>query len=471
MALRDRIDRTRGTHLPAAEQAERDAAGALRMRLVNEVDLGELLKMNPAQRRARLERVVGRMLSEDGPVLADEERRALIRRVVDEALGLGVLEPLLDDESVTEIMVNSPDDIWVERDGRLERVDARFTGEAQLYQTIDRIVSTVNRRVDESSPMVDARLPSGERVNVIIPPLALSGPTLTIRRFPKPYTIEELTGLGSIDESMAALLATCVRARLSMVISGGTGAGKTTLLNALSGYIPASERIITVEDSAELQLQQPHVISLEARPSNVEGKGEVRIRDLVRNSLRMRPDRIIVGEVRGPETLDMLQAMNTGHEGSLVTVHANSAEDAIVRLETLASMSDVMIPFDAIRDQIRGAVAIVVQLARGPDGRRRVVEIAAVASPRREVFKLQTIACFEAEPIGPDRAVRGSFRSFPLPEHVERALLFAGEAVPEAFAGRRSGAPERDAEGEEAVPAPAAGAAARRRAEREMGSA
>jgi pilus assembly protein CpaF len=470
MALRDRIDRTRGAHLHPAEQVERDAAGALRMRLVNEVDLGELLKMNPAQRRARLERVVGRMLSEDGPVLADEERRGLIRRVVDEALGLGVLEPLLDDESVTEIMVNSPDDIWVERDGRLERVDARFTGEAQLYQTIDRIVSTVNRRVDESSPMVDARLPSGERVNVIIPPLALSGPTLTIRRFPKPYTIEELTGLKSLDASMAALLATCVRARLSMVISGGTGAGKTTLLNALSGFIPASERIITVEDSAELQLQQPHVISLEARPPNVEGKGEVRIRDLVRNSLRMRPDRIIVGEVRGAETLDMLQAMNTGHEGSLVTVHANSAEDAIVRLETLASMSDVMIPFDAIRDQIRGAVAIVVQLARGPDGRRRVVEVAAGASPRREVFKLQTIAHFEAEPIGPDRLVRGSFRTFPLPAHVERALLFAGEAVPEAFEGRRSGAPERDAEGEEAVPAPAAGAAARRRAEREMGS-
>jgi pilus assembly protein CpaF len=471
MALRDRIERTRGTALHPTEQVERDAAGALRMRLVNEVDLGELLKMNPTQRRARLERVVGRMLSEDGPVLADEERRALIRRVVDEALGLGVLEPLLDDESVTEIMVNSPDDIWVERDGRLERVSARFTGEAQLYQTIDRIVSTVNRRVDESSPMVDARLPSGERVNVIIPPLSLTGPTLTIRRFPKPYTIEELTGLESLDEAMATLLATCVRARLSMVISGGTGAGKTTLLNALSGFIPPSERIITVEDSAELQLQQPHVISLEARPSNVEGKGEVRIRDLVRNSLRMRPDRIIVGEVRGAETLDMLQAMNTGHEGSLVTVHANSAEDAIVRLETLASMSDVVIPFDAIRDQIRGAVEIVVQLARGPDGRRRVVEIAAVASPRRDVFKLQTIARFEAEPIGPDRAVRGRFRTFTLPKHIERALLYAGEALPEKFAGSRDGAPERDAEGEEAVPAPGAGAAARRRAEHERGGA
>jgi pilus assembly protein CpaF len=470
MALRDRIDRTRGRHLQAAEKVERDTAGALRMRLVNEVDLGELLKMNPAQRRARLERVVGRMLSEDGPVLGDEERRALIRRVVDEALGLGVLEPLLGDESVTEIMVNSPDDIWIERDGRIEQVDARFTGEAQLYQTIDRIVSTVNRRVDESSPMVDARLPSGERVNVIIPPLSLTGPTLTIRRFPKAYTIEELTALESLEEQMAALLATCVRARLSMVISGGTGAGKTTLLNALSGFIPASERIITVEDSAELQLQQPHVISLEARPPNVEGKGEVRIRDLVRNSLRMRPDRIIVGEVRGPETLDMLQAMNTGHEGSLVTVHANSAEDAIVRLETLASMSDVVIPFDAIRDQIRAAVDIVVQLARGPDGHRRVVEIAAVDSPRRDVFKLQTIARFEADPIGPERKVSGRFHCFPLPDHIERALLFAGETVPAAFEGRRDGAPEREAEGEETVPAPAAGAAARRRAEHGRGS-
>ena len=469
MALRDRIERARGGALERTEGMERDGAGLLRARLVDEVDLGELLKLNPTQRRARLERIVGRMLSEDGPVLPNDERRALIRRVVDEALGLGVLEPLLGDESVTEIMVNGPDDVWIERDGRLERVEASFAGEQQLYQTIDRIVSTVNRRVDESSPMVDARLPGGERVNVIIPPLSLKGPIITIRRFPKPYTIDQLTGLGSLDGDLAALLEACIRGRLSMVISGGTGAGKTTLLNALSGFIPARERIITVEDSAELQLQQPHVISLESRPANVEGRGEVRIRDLVRNSLRMRPDRIIVGEVRGPETLDMLQAMNTGHDGSLVTVHANSAEDAVVRLETLASMSDVMIPFEAVRDQIRGAVHLIVQLERGADGRRRIVEVAALASPRRGVFKLQTITRFESEPIGPEREVTGVWRHFPLPEPLRRALMFAGEEVPSAFEGPREDAPEREAETQETLPAAAVAAATRGRVERGAG--
>jgi pilus assembly protein CpaF len=238
--------------------------------------------------------------------------------VVDEAVGLGVLEPLLADDSVTEIMVNGTDEIYVERDGRIERADIAFSDEAQLFQTIDRIVSQVNRRVDESSPMVDARLPTGERVNVIIPPLALNGPTMTIRRFPRLFTVDELIRIRSLDQATADLLRAMVRARLNIVISGGTGAGKTTLLNALSSAVPDGERIITVEDNAELQLQQPHVVTLEARPANVEGKGEVTIRELVRNSLRMRPDRIIVGEVRGAETLDMLQALNTGHEGSLV---------------------------------------------------------------------------------------------------------------------------------------------------------
>ncbi len=467
MALRDRIERARGSGVAKPEVVERDGAGMLRSRLVEEVDLAELLQLNPTQRRARLERIVHRMLREDGPVLGDEQRRALVRRVVDEALGLGVLEPLLGDESVTEIMVNGPDDVWIERAGRLERVDSAFAGEEQLYQTIDRIVSTVNRRVDESSPMVDARLPGGERVNVIIPPLSLKGPIITIRRFPKPYTIDQLTEVGTLDRDLAALLEACVRGRLSMVISGGTGAGKTTLLNALSGFIPGRERIITVEDSAELQLQQPHVISLEARPANVEGRGEVRIRDLVRNSLRMRPDRIIVGEVRGPETLDMLQAMNTGHDGSLVTVHANSAEDAVVRLETLASMSDVMIPFEAVRQQIRGAVHVIVQLERGPDGRRRIVEVAGLASPRRGAFKLQTIARFQSEPIGPEREVSGRFEHYPLPDALRRALMFAGEHLPAAFEGKREDAPEREAEGQETLPAAAVAAATRSRAERD----
>jgi pilus assembly protein CpaF len=374
------------------------------------------------------------MVSREGPVLSTSERTRLIRQVIDEAIGLGVLEPLLADPTVTEIMVNGTDEIFVERDGRLQRADIRFGDEAQLYQTIDRIVSQVNRRVDESSPMVDARLPSGERVNVIIPPLALHGPTITIRRFPRLFTLEQLVGLASIDRPTERLLRAFVRAKLNVVISGGTGAGKTTLLNALSAAVPASERIITVEDNAELRLRQPHVVSLEARPPNVEGRGEVTIRDLVRNSLRMRPDRIIVGEVRGAETLDMLQALNTGHEGSLVTVHANSADDAIHRLETLATMSDLQLPFEALRDQINNAIDVIVQIDRYADGRRRLAEVAVVASSRREVFRLAPVATFDADPIGPERRVTGHFAHARLPEAVARRLMLAGEAVPPEFA-------------------------------------
>jgi pilus assembly protein CpaF len=448
MGLRDRIESARAQGNGVGAALDEAAIADVRRKLLDEVDLTEFVRLNPTQRRARLERLVGRMLSDEGPVLSTQAREALIRQIVDEALGLGVLEPLLADESVTEIMVNGPNDVFVERDGHIERVNARFAGEAQLYQTIDRIVSTVNRRVDESSPMVDARLPTGERVNVIIPPLSLSGPIVTIRRFPRLYTMEEMAGLGSLDDAIHRLLGAMVRARLSLVISGGTGAGKTTLLNALSAFIPPSERIITVEDSAELRLQQPHVVSLESRPANVEGRGEIRIRDLVRNSLRMRPDRIIVGEVRGAETLDMLQAMNTGHEGSLATVHANSAEDAIVRLETLASMSDVAIPFEALRDQINGAVHVIVQLERGADGRRRIVEIAAVASRRRDSFRLATLGRFDSDPIGPDRVVTGRFVHFRLPEEIERRLVLSGERVPPEFAAEADGdvRPERDAE-------------------------
>jgi pilus assembly protein CpaF len=420
---------------------------AVRRRLVEEVDLAELSDLPASQRKARLERHVGRILSHEGPVLTSTHRAAIIRQIVDESLGLGVLEPLLADESVTEIMVNGPEEVWVERRGRLERLPVRFPGEDQLYQTIDRIVSAVNRRVDESSPMVDARLPGGERVNVITPPLALTGPTVTIRRFPQLFLLAEMVDMGSLDEVTAEVLRAFVRARLSIVVSGGTGAGKTTLLNALSGFIPDGERIITIEDSAELRLQQPHVVSLEARPANVEGKGEVTIRDLVRNSLRMRPDRIVVGEVRGPETLDMLQAMNTGHDGSLSTVHANGPEDALSRLETLASMSDVAIPYEALRAQINGAVSIVVQLDRGADGQRRIVEVAAMASAQRETYRLVTVMRFDAEPVGADREVRGRFRHFRLPPALRHRLLVAGEPVPAAFdGGDEEAAPVREAE-------------------------
>jgi pilus assembly protein CpaF len=421
MTLLDRSRQRSDVRLDSADVV------AFRATLLAETDLAELGSLSPAQRRARLERVLGAIMARQGPMITVRERTALIRQVVDEALGLGILEPLLDDESITEIMVNGPDDIYVERAGRIERVPARFTSTDQLYQTIDRIVAGVNRRVDESSPMVDARLPTGERVNVIVPPLALDGPVLTIRRFPQPYTLAQLVGLGSLDESTAALLVACIRARLNLLISGGTGSGKTTLLNALSSAIPDAERIVTIEDSAELKLQQPHVVRLEARPANTEGSGLVSIRDLVRNSLRMRPDRIIVGEVRGGETLDMLQAMNTGHEGSLATVHANTADDALVRLETLASMSEVLLPADTIREQINSAIDVVVQLTRTASGARRVAAVATLTSRHRDPFRLDPMVTLQADPFHP---LGGELRPATLPAALVQRIRRGGGMVP-----------------------------------------
>ncbi len=385
MALRDRVAQPQGGKRQSAGSRE-DLVALYRTRLLNEIDLEEVAGLELAQQRARLERVLSRLLSLEGPVMSPRERAWLIKRVIDDAVGLGVLEPLIADHSVTEIMVNGTEDVFIERSGRIERVPTRFTSEAELYQLIDRIVSSVNRRVDESSPMVDARLPGGERVNVIIPPLALDGPTITIRRFPQPFRLPDLVARNSLPQQAADLLGALVAARFNILVSGGTGSGKTTFLNALSGMISDRERIITIEDAAELSLQQPHVVRLEARPANTEGAGQVTIRDLVRNSLRMRPDRIIVGEVRGGETLDMLQAMNTGHEGSLTTVHANSATDALSRLETLSSMSDVTLPVETVRDQINGAIDVIIQLERDSTGVRRVSTIEAVTSRHRENY-------------------------------------------------------------------------------------
>jgi pilus assembly protein CpaF len=442
MGLRDRIANER----ERSNREALDGTEVYRRRLLEEVDFAELAELSDSQRRVRLERIVGAMLTREGPVMTSSQRSALIRRVIDEAVGLGVLEPLLADESVTEIMVNGPSEVWVERDGRIERAEAGFTSETQLYQTIDRIVSQVNRRVDESSPMVDARLPTGERVNVIVPPLSLVGPVLTIRRFPRRFTLSELVDSGTLDEPTRRLLSAFVRARLNVVISGGTGAGKTTLLNALSAAILPRERIVTIEEAAELQLQQPHVIPLEARPPNVEGKGEVTIRDLVRNALRMRPDRIIVGEVRGVETLDMLQALNTGHEGSLVTVHANTVDDALFRLETLATMSDLAVPHEALREYINSAIHVIVQIERGADGFRRVLEVSVMTSRRGESYRLQSVMRFDADPVGADLRVSGRPVHYELPEVVARRLMLSGVDVPPAF--RRAAhehAPEREA--------------------------
>ncbi|MFJ2215972.1 CpaF family protein [Streptomyces sp. NPDC101062] len=404
-----------------------------RAKLLEEIDLAEMSALAAADRRTRLERVLGHIISREGPVLSTVERAQLIRRVVDEALGLGILEPLLEDASITEIMVNGPDQIFVERGGRVEQLPMRFGSHDQLMQTIERIVSTVNRRVDESNPMVDARLPSGERVNVIIPPLSLTGATLTIRRFPRAFTLNEMLNFGSLDEQMVLLLSGLVQAKFNIIVSGATGTGKTTLLNALSGLIPEGERIITIEDSAELQLQQAHVIRLESRPANVEGKGHISIRDLVRNSLRMRPDRIVVGEVRGGESLDMLQAMSTGHDGSLATVHANNAEDALMRLQTLASMSEIKIPFEALHDQINSAVDVIVQLTRHADGSRRITEIAVLDSHGSDAYRIVSAVRFNARPMDADGRIRGAFQYFPLPRRVAERLYMANQPIPQAF--------------------------------------
>jgi pilus assembly protein CpaF len=315
-----------------------------------------------------------------------------VRQLTDDILGYGPLEPLLADESITEVMVNGADHVYVERGGKIERTDVRFVDEAHLLRIIDKIVSQVGRRVDESSPMVDARLPDGSRVNAIIRPLALTGPTLTIRKFARdPYTINDLISFGTLSARAAQFLAACVRGKLNVLISGGTGTGKTTTLNAVSAFIPGDERIVTIEDAAELQLQQEHVITLESRPVNIEGTGEIKIRELVRNALRMRPDRIIVGEVRGPETLDMLQAMNTGHEGSLTTIHANSPRDALSRLETLVMTAGVDLPHRAIREQIASAFDLLVQIQRLVDGTRRVSHISEVLGMESDVITMQDI--------------------------------------------------------------------------------
>ncbi|MHA6694895.1 CpaF family protein [Homoserinimonas sp. A520] len=328
--------------------------------------------------------------------LTTEERTRLITEIGSDVLGFGPLEALLAEDAVTEIMVNGPDQIFVERGGVLRRDDARFTSEAQLRRVIERIVSKVGRRIDESSPLVDARLADGSRVNAIIPPLAVDGSSLTIRKFSRePYTASDLIGFGTLNDDMAAVFDACVKARLNIIVSGGTGTGKTTLLNVLSGYIPAEERIITIEDAVELQLQQEHVIRLESRPSNIEGKGEITIRDLVRNSLRMRPDRIVIGECRGGETLDMLQAMNTGHEGSISTVHSNSPRDAIARLETLVLMAGIDLPLRAVREQIASAIDVIVQISRLKDGTRRITHLTEVQGMEGEIVTLQDAFVFD----------------------------------------------------------------------------
>jgi pilus assembly protein CpaF len=364
-------------------------------KLMEIADLTMLAALDKSKARHQIREITQRLFTEMGAPLALPQRQLLARRIEDEVLGLGPLEPLLSDPTVSDILVNGAKSVYVERRGKLEPTTITFHDDAHLMNIIDRIVSAVGRRVDESSPMVDARLADGSRVNAIIPPLALDGPVLSIRRFAvERLGVADLLRMGTLTESVANTLRAIVLGRLNVVISGGTGAGKTTMLNVLSGFIPATERIVTIEDSAELQLQQPHIVRLETRPPNIEGKGEVSQRELLRNSLRMRPDRIVVGEVRGAEALDMLQAMNTGHDGSLTTVHANTPRDAIGRIETMVSMTGISFPIRAMRAQIASAVNIVIQVERGDDGRRRVVSVQEISGMEGDIITMSEIFTF-----------------------------------------------------------------------------
>jgi pilus assembly protein CpaF len=392
---------------PFEQTAERVKV-RLQARLIEEIDDTE--EKNPEETAARIVELLDAVVAELGLTMTKLEKQKLQDSVLHDFLGLGPIESLVNDPLITEIMVNGPNQVFVEQKGKLTLSAVQFESDAQLRRVIDRIVSTIGRRIDESSPMVDARLKDGSRVNVIIPPLALNGAILTIRKFSKtPYMINDLIKFGTITEPMANFVRAAVRSRLNILVSGGTGSGKTTTLNVLSSFIPEEERIVTVEDAAELQLNQDHVVTLESRPANVEGRGRIAIRDLVVNALRMRPDRIVVGECRGGEALDMLQAMNTGHDGSLTTIHANSPHDSLNRLETLVLMAGAELPSRAIREQISSAINVIVQQSRLRDGQRKVIAISEVIGLHGDQIKTQDIFVFKQTGVGEDGRVQGYF--------------------------------------------------------------
>jgi pilus assembly protein CpaF len=378
-----------------ARESFREAKFRVQNRLINELD-PKLDLTNQVEVRRQIEELFGKIADEEGLALTRAERVRMLEQITDEILGLGPLEPLLRDETLTELMVNGPQQVYIEREGKLELTNVTFQNDEHVMKIIQRIIAPIGRRVDESSPMVDARLADGSRVNAIIPPLSLVGPVITIRKFSAtPYTVDDLVRFGTATPDMFEFLEACVKARLNVFVSGGTGSGKTTMLNILSSFIPDDERIVTIEDAAELQLRQEHVVTLEARPPNIEGKGQIPIRELVRNSLRMRPDRIVVGECRSAEALDMLQAMNTGHDGSMSTGHANTPRDMLSRLETMVLMAGMDLPLRAIREQISSAVDLIVHQNRLKDGTRKIVNITEVQGMEGDVIVMQDIFVFE----------------------------------------------------------------------------
>ena len=439
MALRERL--IGNTSVPAGTPSDgtgqnsfQEMKARLHRTLINRMDLTKLSTLTPEQVHAEVSRLAESVLAQEAMPLSTAERDRLVNDVQHELFGLGPLEPLLKDPTISDILVNSHHTIYIERRGKIEATNVRFKDDEHLMRVIERIVSSVGRRIDESSPMVDARLQDGSRVNAIIPPLSIDGPVLSIRRFgADPLRMSSLIDNQALTKDIADMLQMVVHARLNVLISGGTGAGKTTLLNALSAFIPENERIVTIEDSAELQLQQPHVVRLETRPPNIEGKGEVTQRDLVRNALRMRPDRIVIGEVRGGEAIDMLQAMNTGHDGSLTTVHANTPRDAMARLETMIQMTGMRLSDRAMRQQISSALNLVVQVARMSDGSRRVTSISEVTGMEGETITMQEIFLYERSGVDKDGQVLGRFRPTGIRPRFAERLKACGLQLPRVF--------------------------------------
>jgi len=419
----------------ARDSSYQDLKSRVHNRLFDYLDLSQLPRVSEEKVAREIAQLTRRILDEEQVPLTEEERSRIIEEVRHEVFGLGPLEPLLQDPAVCDILVNGPHQIFVERHGRLEKTVARFKDDAHLLKIIERITTSVGRRVDESTPMVDARLADGSRVNAIVPPLAVDGPAMSIRRFAiDPLKAEDLIRAGSLCEGVVALMEAIVRCRLNVLISGGTGAGKTTLLNILSSFVPDNERIVTIEDSAELQLRQEHVVRLETRPANIEGKGQISQRELVINSLRMRPDRIIVGEVRGGEALDMLQAMNTGHDGSITTVHANTPRDALSRIETMVSMTGLNIPPRAVRQQIASAIDVVIQLSRLADGSRRLLSLQEITGMEGETVTMQEIFCFEQQGVGAEGRIQGEIVPTGIrPRFADRLARAAIKLPPDIF--------------------------------------
>ncbi len=441
MALRERLVKetvgvpgANGTGPDGSAMKFQEMKARLHRALINRMDLTKLSQLGPEQANAEVSRLAESVLAQEGLPLSASERERLVNDVQHELFGLGPLEPLLADSTVSDILVNSHSTIYVERRGKLEWTNIAFKDDEHLMRVIERIVSSVGRRIDESSPMVDARLKDGSRVNAIIPPLAIDGPILSIRRFgSEPLKMNKLIEYKALTKDIADMLQMCVNARLNVLISGGTGAGKTTLLNALSAYIPETERIVTIEDSAELQLQQPHVVRLETRPPNIEGRGEVSQRDLVKNALRMRPDRIVIGEVRGGEAIDMLQAMNTGHDGSLTTIHANTPRDALARVETMIQMTGMRLSDRAMRQQIASALDLVLQVARMSDGSRRVTSISEITGMEGDIITMQEIFMYERTGVDQHGQVLGRFRPTGIRPRFADRLKACGMQLPRVF--------------------------------------